>query len=124
MTTDWRRQRIAKNETCFRDINERLQEGLRRVPHAPEVERFICECGDRKCEASVQLTLEEYEAVRSDSRRFLVVPGHVYPEAERVVAGNDRYEVIEKIGEAVEVTDAADQRGRDAGPRRSDTATP
>jgi hypothetical protein len=124
VTADRRQKRIAKNETSFRDINERLEEGLRRVPHAPEHERFICECGSRECESSVLLSLAEYEAVRGDSRRFFVVPGHVYPEVERVVSVNDRYEVIEKIGDSVEVTDAADQRSRGAGGRRSDTTTP
>ena len=57
--------------------------------------------------------------MRKDSRRFAVVPGHVFPETERVVAGNERYEVVEKFGEAVEVTDAADRRelGRRASQR-------
>ena len=106
MSLEWRQRRIAENESSFRDINERLERGLRQVPHAPERLPFICECGDRGCDASVLVTFEEYESVRSDSRRSLVVPGHVFPEAERVVAGNDRYEVVEKIGAAVEATEA------------------
>jgi hypothetical protein len=124
VTLEWRLQRIAKNEASFRDINERLEAGLRQVRHTPERLEFICECGDRGCEATVQLSFDEYEAVRRDSRRFFVVPGHVFPETERVVAGNDRYEVVEKFGEAVEVTDAADRRSPDSSGRRSDsTAT-
>jgi hypothetical protein len=120
VSLEWRQQRIARNESSFRDINERLERGLRQVRHAPERLPFICECGDRGCEASVLVSFEEYEAVRRDSRWSLVVPGHVFPEAERVVAGNDRYEVVEKIGAAVDVTDALDPRGA----RRSDSATP
>ena len=68
------------------------------------------------------LTFEEYEAVRKDSRRFIVVPGHVFPETERVVARNERYEVVEKFGEAVNVADASDRRS--PGGRRSDSTTP
>ena len=124
MTSEWRQKRIADNEASFRDINERLEEGLRHVRHTPELLRFVCECGDRRCESSICLSLEEYEAVRQDSRRFAVVPGHAFPETERVVAGNDRYEVVEKWGAAVEVTDAADRRQLGIRGRRSPDATP
>src|SRR2546423_12046466 len=95
--------RIARNETSFREINERLEAGLRQVGDTPAQLEFICECGDRRCERLVSLTLGEYEEVRRDSRRFVVVPGHVFPDAERVVGGNERYEVIEKIGRAVDI---------------------
>jgi hypothetical protein len=107
---DRRRQRIARNEASFRDINERLSEGLRQVPHNPALLEFICECGHQTCEQHVQLTDSEYQQVRLDSRRFAVVPGHTIPDAERVVSRTDRFEVVEKIGEAVEIADAADSR--------------
>ncbi len=123
MTLEWRQRRIAQNETSFRDINERLEAGLRQVPHNPEHLEFICECGDRECESSVRLSFEEYEAVRSDSRRFVIVPGHLFPETERVVSTHDRFQVIEKFGEAVEVTDAADHRSPGTTGRRDDTTS-
>src|SRR3954454_16393082 len=110
MSQDWRQARIAKNETSFRDINDRLQEGLKKVPELPELQEFVCECGDRACEQLISLTFEEYEAVRQDSRRFAIAPGHVFEEVERVIAGSERYEVVEKFGEAVPVVDAADHR--------------
>jgi hypothetical protein len=110
VTSARRQERIARNETRFRDINERLKEGLRRVPHRPDLLEFICECGDRGCEAHVRLTLPEYEAVREHSRRFAVVPGHVIPDAERLVEQHERYDVVEKTGHAVAIADAADPR--------------
>src|SRR5881275_1191141 len=88
--SEWRKKRIAANETSFRDINDELERGLRRVPGLPPLLEFVCECGSRSCEAVVRLTLDEYEAVRTDSRRFAVVPGHVFLHTERVVAGNER----------------------------------
>ena len=124
MTSEWRRKRIAKNETSFRDINERLEDGLKQVRHTPQIVEFICECGSRDCERHISLTFEEYEAVRADSRRFAVVPGHFFPETEHVVAGNERYEVVEKFGDAVEVTDAADHRALGTSGQRNDDATP
>jgi hypothetical protein len=110
----WRQERIAKNEANFREINERLEEGLRHVQHNPDLLAFICECGDQTCAQHVSLSLSEYEQVRLDSRHFAVVPGHVFPATERVVSGNDRYEVVEKLGPTVELTDRSD--GRVSGP--------
>jgi len=124
MSMDRQQRRIAANETSYRDINERLEHGLKQVQHLPERLEFVCECGDRACEAHVLMSFEEYEAVRRDSRRFAVVPGHVFPETERVVAGNERFEVVEKFGAAVEVSDAADRRELGIRGRRSQDPTP
>lgn len=111
MNEEWRRARIAKNETMFRDINERLEQGLKQVRVQEELQQFVCECGSRQCTQLVSLTFDEYEAVRRDSRHYAVVPGHVFPDTERVVAGNDRFEVVEKMGETgVRIADAADHR--------------
>lgn len=109
---DRRKERIAENEASFRAINERLSEGLRQLPDNPELLEFICECGIQTCDRHVRLSRGEYERVRRDSRRFVVLPGHVIPDAERVVASGDRYEVVEKLGEAIDLADAADPRTR------------
>ena len=105
-----RSTRIATNEARFRDINERLEYGLRQISDGSEVLEFVCECGDRRCEQHVRLTLTEYAGVRRDSRHFAVLPGHVARETERVVGGNERYDVVEKFGPPVALVDAADQR--------------
>lgn len=117
---DWRKQRIAKNEASFREINERLSQDLRQVPHSPELLEFICECGSQRCEQHVQLSRREYEQLRLDSRRFAVVPGHVIPDTERVVSSSTRFDVVEKQGEAIDVADAADRRTSGTTGRRDD----
>ena len=124
MSLSWRDARIAKNESQFRDINEHLEQGLRQVPHSPQLQEFVCECGSRTCEELVELTFEEYEVVRNDSRRFAVVPGHVFDETECVVDGNERYQVVEKEGGAVEMADESDRRAAGAAGRRSADARP
>src|SRR4051812_39751408 len=90
--------RIAKNQAIFRVINERITAWPERQA-APAAEKlvFYCECADQHCFDHVHLTAREYEAIRADSTRFAVVAGHVFPEAERVVAQPDGYEVVEKF---------------------------
>jgi hypothetical protein len=109
MADDWRARRLARNETLFRDINERLERDLAQLRVAGPQE-FICECADRDCSALVHLTLDEYEHVRSKPRWFVVVPGHVFPEVEEVVERHERFELLEKIGSTAEIAAQADPR--------------
>lgn len=111
---EWREERIAKNEASFRLINERLRNGLRRLPQTSELVPFVCECGSRRCADTVELTSEEYEAVRAQGNRFVVLPGHVFPEYETLVAEHDRYAIVEKLGVAKLISELSDPRDDDA----------
>jgi hypothetical protein len=71
---------------------------------------FYCECADTKCFEHVFLTAEEYEAIRADSTRFVVVAGHVFPEAERVVADVNGHQVVQKNDDLRGVLEAKDPR--------------
>lgn len=105
-----RQERIALNEARFREINERLREGLARVPGGLEQVDYVCECGGRDCRDTVTLTAEEYEAVRATSKQFAVVPGHEIPDAERVVGGVECYTVVEKFEAVADIVAARDPR--------------
>lgn len=102
--------RAAKNEVLLRDLNERLEAHHRLVGRRfPE---WVCECADETCAEPVEMSVEEYEAVRAEATRFLVVPSieHVEPRIERVVQREDRYWVVEKIGIGEEISEALDPR--------------
>jgi hypothetical protein len=86
---------VAKNEVLFREVNERIKRMNEHLETHDEAD-FICECGDGECTHPVSLTLTEYEEVRSRGTHFAVVPGHVVPEVERVVARYPRFAVVEK----------------------------
>ena len=45
--------------------------------------------------------------IRRHPRHFAVLPGHVYPEVEFVVAETDAYVVVEKVGEAAAIVEGA-----------------
>jgi hypothetical protein len=96
MTT--RNERIAEIEILFRAGNDRMfawAESQERVAQG-ETLTFFCECGRRRCRQHIGLSGPEYEAVRSDSRRFLIARGHEFPEAEDVVEEHDGYVVVQK----------------------------
>ena len=107
-------ERVGFNEATFRSINEGIERG-QGEPWDPERVGFRCECARLGCSTILEIPYAEYEAVRAHGRRFLVAPGHVVPETEKVVARHGSYEVVEKRGEAGRAADATDPRAEDRG---------
>lgn len=105
-----RQVRAARNQSLFRDVNERLQGLADAFQHIAETGSFACECADTSCIDQMNLTLSEYEALRAVPNRFAVRPGHVYPDVEQVVAENERFTVVEKIEAAAREATASDPR--------------
>jgi len=104
-------ERAAKNQSLFREVNERIEGLPNRPPTIFEV--FICECCLDGCSETMSLTIEEYEAVRAHPDLFAVLPGHVDWQVERVRDSADgRYEVVQKIERAAEVAQHLDPRER------------
>lgn len=108
-------ERVAKNESAFRDANERIEAAADGMPHLDEIP-FICECPIQTCTEIVRLTREEYERVRSDGAWFWVVAGHEVAtvgdtEIARVKDRRDGFTIMEKIGEAGAVARELDPRG-------------
>jgi len=107
------RQRRARNEALFREVNERVEEVSSRLS-ALEAESaltgFVCECSREDCTDLVEVTYAQYEAVRSDPRRFLLRPGHEDLDVDRVVERHPGFLVVEKFGEASEVAIERDPR--------------
>jgi hypothetical protein len=69
--------------------------------------RVVGECGDGEagdgdagddvgCEAHVEMTIREYEAVRSQDDRFVLHPGHEQEAIESVAARNERFVIVDK----------------------------
>ena len=87
-------QKIARTESLFREVNERIAESAERFD-ADET-KFVCECADPTCVERVEATLDEYERVRGDGASFLLVSGHEDEQAEAIVRADGDRAVIEK----------------------------
>ena len=105
-----RQRRIAENESRFREINERLEADLKRIPDDGADANFICECGRADCTEIVPMSLDEYEHVRQDPLLFSLVPGHEFEDAEDVIATTARYAVVRKKPETAPIVEASDPR--------------
>lgn len=112
MALEERFVRQARNESLFREVNERIAElGEKAEAWSPDrTIDFLCECGEKDgCGQRVRVPLDVYERVRSQDDRFVVRPGHETPELERPVEWRDDYVVVDKI-EAAEPYVADDPR--------------
>jgi hypothetical protein len=105
-----RMERAGRNQTLFREVNERLEGLAEAFQHMTETSSFACECADLGCTAMINMRLSEYEAVRSHPNQFVVLPGHVYPDVEEVMAENDRYLIVSKQGVAAEIAEKTYRR--------------
>ncbi len=90
-----RGERVGVNEALFREVNERIEDLQEHLGQGRSFD-IVCECGDGQCMERFTITNDAYAALRSDDRRFAVVPGHELPELERTVERHESYFVVEK----------------------------
>lgn len=85
---------IARTESLFRDVNERIAETAKSIGADRAV--FVCECADPECDERFEVELEQYDDVRADGTRFLVIIGHEEPFYEEVLQGRSNHRVVSK----------------------------
>src|SRR5437588_10007521 len=100
---------MGANEAVFRQINEGIERGQWAGEEDAPVS-FRCECARLGCNELVELSVNEYEAVRADPRWFLVLPGHEQPEIEQIIEARPSYVVVQKLDQAGIVAEDTDPR--------------
>lgn len=100
--------KAARSQALWREVNERIKA----VAETSAEVQFLCECASLDCTDTLDISMAEYERIRSSSVRFPIAPGHDYPEFETVVEENDGYAVVQKKGEAAEIVTELDPRSR------------
>ena len=103
---DEREIRAARNQALFRSVNEKMLEINEVLGEASRTFTIACECADTTCVQILDLSPEQYSAVRADPRHFAVLPGHIYPEVEKLIEEFDGYVVVEKQRLAAEIAGA------------------
>ena len=112
---DARRDRLARNETVFRALNERARDvstdlALDGVIDMPDVVECVCECANPDCTARVQVSQADYELARAGPAQFIVAPGHEVPEIERTVMESEQFAIVEKHPGERAIAEATDPR--------------
>lgn len=106
-------ERVARNDARFREANERIRSTAEsmELDHSDALP-FLCECAEESCIEVLQLSHDEYEAVRAHPTHFINARGHAVHGRGwvRVLDEFDRYTVVEKVGEAAEIVVDLDPR--------------
>jgi hypothetical protein len=96
-------KRKARNQTLFREVNERIAE-LSAGLDDDSTQGFICECSQSGCTEIVNVPIEIYARVRDDPTLFLLLTGHQDPDGEVVVDDLGSYLIVQtKPGAAPEI---------------------
>jgi hypothetical protein len=88
--------RARENQELFRTANERIGEVARGAASREVSIPFLCECASDACLARIELTLSEYEKVRTRQNQFVIIPGHETIEGERAIEDNGRFQIVRK----------------------------
>ncbi|MDQ2973191.1 MAG: hypothetical protein M3Q79_01760 [bacterium] len=104
-----RRHKI-ENEVVFRKANEKVSKGLDAIKVAATAEGynellidqdlplyFFCECSSENCKERIKLKQSTYDKLHSNSRQFVIKPGHIEPEVEKTVRKSKQFIVVEKF---------------------------
>ena len=104
-------QQVAHTQVMFRQANESIAETAAEYAMTQQIP-LICECADDHCREIVQLSVEQYEHVRSSSTRFFTATGHEAAAGPhgRVVEQRGTHVVVENVGRAAEAVTEADPR--------------
>jgi len=95
---DLQRERAARNQALFREVNERIDElnaGL--APDEREL-LYVCECLDPSCAEQIAMSHQDYRGIRTDPAEFFVAPGHEVLQVEEVVDRQPRWLIVRKLG--------------------------
>ena len=104
-------RRVGLNESIFRQVNEQIESLNRDVGTEDRTMTVVCECANGDCTERFEISVAEYERVRADPRRYIIVAGHNLPEYESIIDSRDAYEVVEKRdGPAAELAEKTDPR--------------
>lgn len=105
------RDRAARNEALFRQVNERVKDVSDAFASVdPSPIDFVCECGLQTCADPISLSSAEYEQVRSVPTHFFVLPTHVLQDVEVVVREGRGYVVVEKLPDQSDIAVETDPR--------------
>src|SRR4051812_21369043 len=77
---DVRRVRAAKNQSLFRDVNERIEDVNEGFGLSAEMIDFVCECAHPDCSEVIVMTHGEYESIRRNPTHFVIKAGHEIAE--------------------------------------------
>jgi hypothetical protein len=106
-----RQTQNAEIQALYREVNERIA-SLSAQWSTASLE-LLCECGTAVCSERIELSREEYEALRAQPTHFVLKHGHEAAGVESVIDSEDAFLVVANDGDAATVARRTDPRSND-----------
>jgi hypothetical protein len=106
-----RQTQNAEIQALYREVNERIA-SLSAQWSTSSLE-LLCECGTAVCSERIELSREEYEALRAQPTHFVLKHGHEAAGVESVIDSEDAFLVVANDGDAATVARRTDPRSND-----------
>ena len=106
-----RQTQNAEIQALYREVNERIA-SLSAQWSTASLE-LLCECGTAVCSERIELSREEYEALRTQPTHFVLKHGHEAAGVESVIDSEDAFLVVANDGDAATVARLTDPRSND-----------
>ena len=111
MTDQASEERFQRRAAAAEINGRRVNEAIEPQGQSDRSAVFVCECGNLGCSETVEISVAEYEEVRTAFDRFFLVPGHEIDDVDRVVERRSSYLiVVKRAPEAREMARASDER--------------
>ena len=94
--SDEQARRVGLNEALFRQVNEEIRGLTSTFGTDDGAMTVVCECGNAGCTDQLEVRIADYERIRSESRHYVIAPGHEIPDLEDVVERREGWAVVQK----------------------------
>jgi hypothetical protein len=92
--------RVARNELLFSVVNDRVAHIVDTFGESPQAIQFVCECAFLDCTDAIELTPDQYRALRARDNCFAVKRGHeLGPDIETVIGEHGDVLIVHKLVE-------------------------
>jgi hypothetical protein len=88
-------QRSRENEERFARANAQIETTAGSMELEGPVP-FLCECSDARCTKIIHLSLDSYRTAKADGAAFMLLPGHIDANVERIVSEGDGFVLVKK----------------------------
>ncbi|HJP59931.1 MAG TPA: hypothetical protein VJ865_08020 [Gemmatimonadaceae bacterium] len=98
-----RRVQGARQQSLFREVNERIDELAERLLIDDSEPLYVCECMDTDCCEMIKMPSHEYRQIRLNGNLFIIAPGHEQLDVDEIVDQDRRWLIVRKRGVGAEV---------------------
>lgn len=99
-------RRLKENEVIFMRANKGVADFIEEeTGHSNVIVAFYCECSNLDCRDRIKINTKLYKKLHKNPKHFIALPGHEFPNIERIIKKEKGFNILEKIGDVPSARD-------------------